>query len=188
MAKKKALTEVYDGLEQARITSDILARAIKDVKSMGFQAQEQLIDDIHREQPNMLASVLALQSFGVPFPDMDIALNILMVCFTAMKYSGDKWPLLTEDEQRRQMTRYRAQMNFTSDLAFEQKIHATAQYVMSHHEPVLLAYVTAEMSSWLTYKPLSEEGRFVILCTGNFVNCIAALAHTDNDSSANYAD
>lgn len=183
MEKRKALTEIYTGLEHARFTQDIMARAIRDVKSMGFPEQEQLIDDIYREQPNMLASVLALQSSGVSFPDMDIVLNILMVCFTAMKYSGDNWPQLTKDEQERHMTRYRAQMDVTSDLVPEQKIQAMTQYVMSHNEPVLLAYVSAEISSWLARKPLSEEGKYVILCAGNIVNCIAALAHTENDSS-----
>ncbi|HAT6805108.1 TPA: hypothetical protein JAN03_24225 [Citrobacter freundii] len=180
--KRKALTDIYAGLEHARITQDTLAKAIRDVKSMGFSAQEQLIDDIYREQPNMLASVLALQSTGVSFPDMDIALNILMVCFTAMKYSGDSWPLLTKYELERQMNRYRAQMDFTSDSGLELKIQAMTQVVMSHKEPVLLAYVSAEISAWLASKPLSEEGKYVILCAGNFVNCIAALAHTENDN------
>jgi len=177
--KRKALAEIYAGLEHARITQNILVKAIRDVKCMGFSAQEQLIDDIYQEQPNMLASVLALQSSGVSFPDMDIALNILMVCFTAMKYSGDNWPQLTKDELERQMTRYRAQMDFTSDLAPEQKIQAMTKYVMTHSEPVLLAYVSAEISAWLERKPCSEEGKFVILCAGNFVNCIVALAHPE---------
>ena len=172
---------IYSGLEQARITAYTLARAMHHVRNLELQAREQLIDEINRKQPNMLASVMALSSFGVPSPDVEMALTILMVSYTAMTYSGEQWPLLTVDEQERQLKRYRA-MLFTSGCSPEQTSRVTSLYIKQHQEPVLLAYVTAEINSWLARKPLSEGDRYVILCTGNLVNCIAALAHAESNA------
>ena len=40
-----------------------------------------------------------------------------MVCFQAMKESGVKWPLITEDDQDRQMKRYVTTVKFGMSVA-----------------------------------------------------------------------
>jgi hypothetical protein len=56
--------------------------------------------------------VLALQHIGVSLEKMDFVLNQLFICFQAMKETGLTWPLITEDEQDKQMTRYVAAVRF----------------------------------------------------------------------------
>ena len=45
-------------------------------------------NEIHAQQPNMLASFLALPRMGVGMAQLEVALHILFVTFQAMKLSG----------------------------------------------------------------------------------------------------
>ena len=58
-----------------------------------------LTDEIFQQQPNLLASCLVQQRLGASEPKLEFLLNILLVCFQAMKESGYTWSLITEEEQ-----------------------------------------------------------------------------------------
>ncbi|EKY8363980.1 hypothetical protein RDV39_004784 [Salmonella enterica] len=157
----------------SRITTQILAKAITGVQKMDLKEKEQLADEIYRTQPDMLASVIVLDRFGVSIEKIDFALHILFVCFTAMKISGLVWPLVTESDQERHLQRMIAQVNLSGDSRDVLFRSLVQQYVEDHTEQVLLSFVSAETKKWLGNTLPEDNDKFVILCIYNLVNCIA---------------
>ena len=83
---------------------------------MDVTQKEQLADQLFRVQPHVFASFLVQKQLGVSLEKMDFLVDILLICFQAMKESGLTWPLITEDEQDRQMGRLVATVQFGDDL------------------------------------------------------------------------
>jgi len=53
---------------------------------------------------------------GVDMQSVEVLLNILLVCYQAMKESGLEWPLISEDDQERQMQRMVGAVKFSQDI------------------------------------------------------------------------
>jgi hypothetical protein len=87
---------------------------------------------------------------GARIDDVEFLLNILPVCYQAMKESGLRWPMITEDEQQRQMQRGIGAVDLSehalSDRALDSVRH---QYADQHPEQPLLAFVVNETNQWL---------------------------------------
>jgi hypothetical protein len=47
---------------------------------------------------------------------VEVLLNILLVCYQAMKESGLDWPVISEDDQERQMQRMVGAVKFSEDI------------------------------------------------------------------------
>jgi hypothetical protein len=161
-----------------RISVEQLATAISKVRSMSLAEKSTLSDEIFKQQPNLLASCLVQQRLGVAEHAVEFLLNILLVCFQAMKESGYDWPLISEQEQERQLARLRGTVAFSEDLTDPAQANAArAQYVMNHPEAPLLAFVLREFTLWLL--ELADRGaeaesdKFVMMAGINIVNCIA---------------
>ena len=65
-----------------------LAAAIRAVAPMDIGQKERVCDRIHAEQPNLLASVLALPRLRVSMQTVDVLLNLLIVLTVAVDKSG----------------------------------------------------------------------------------------------------
>jgi hypothetical protein len=161
-----------------RISLNQLATAIRKVRSMSLAEKSTLIDEISRKQPNLLASCLVQQQLGVAEHATEFLLNILLVCFQAMKESDYEWPLISEEDQERQLVRLRGAVAFSEDLTDPDAANAArTQYVMNHPEAPLLAFVVREFTLWLL--ELADRGaeaesdKFVMVAGINIVNCIA---------------
>lgn len=100
----------------SRISRNNVLRAIKAVQEMGTDQKRKLADEIFASQPNLLGSVLVLPSLGVSLAKQEFALEMLLLCFQAMKESGLMWPLIAEDEQANQMRRHSAILRFYASL------------------------------------------------------------------------
>ena len=150
-----------------------LVSAIKKVRAMDIGQKEQLADELFRQQPNMFGSVLVQQQMGVSLEKMEFSLEILFICFQCMKESGLTWPLITEAEQDKQLARYVATVKFGEGLSLTLKDRAMKQYIKSHPEQYLLAFVTAETNDWLSRNATEDTDRYVMLAAFNLVNCIA---------------
>lgn len=140
---------------------------------MDLTQKEQLADELFRAQPHLFASFLVQQRLGVSLAKMDFLLDILLIGFQAMKESGQIWPLITEDEQDRQMARLAATLQFGDDLPRSLRGRALRQYIETHPEQDLLAFVRSETAGWLQRVVPEETDKFVVLAALNFVNCIA---------------
>ena len=162
----------------SRITVDNLAAAIRKVRSMSLKEKEALAEEIHRRQPHMLASCLVQSRLGVEPAAVEFLLNILLVCYQSMKESGLQWPIITEDEQERQMQRWIGAVQFSEHAKGSAADGAREQYASQHPEQPLLAFVVSETSQWL--REISERNaeaqsdKFVMMASMNLVNCIAS--------------
>ena len=157
----------------SRISREALCRGIEKMQAMGRAQKEALADELLRDQPNMLGSVLAQHQMGVSPEKMEFLLELLFVCFQAMRESSLDWPLITEDEQDRQLARYVATVKFGEDLNETLRDRAMHQYIVGHPEQELLAYVLVQTKDWLLRIVPEESDKFVMLAAANFVNCIA---------------
>lgn len=162
----------------SRISLDALARAIKHVSTLSMLQKEAMGDEIFRAQPNLLGSVLVLQRLGVSLLKIEFLLDILLICFQAMKESGHTWPMITLDQQDTQMQRLAATVKFGENLGQGLQRIASQQYIDAHPEKYLLAYVINECTNWLSRVEPEESDKHVLLAAINLVSCIALLPAT----------
>jgi hypothetical protein len=161
----------------SRITVDNVAAAIRKVRDMSAKEKEALTDEIYLRQPHLLASCLVQSRLGVDPSAVEFLLSILLVCYQSMKESGLQWPLITEDEQERQMQRWIGAVQFSEHAMGSATDEAREQYASQHPEQPLLAFVVSETSQWL--REISERNaeaqsdKFVMMASMNLVNCIA---------------
>lgn len=161
-----------------RISMRAVVIAVQKVRAMDAHEKMNLADEIALKQPNMLSAVLSLRQLGVSLEKMGFAFELLFICFQAMKESGLNWPLITEDEQEKQLVRYVAIVTFGEDLGASLEHRAMKQYIESHPEQPLLAFVTVEHKDWLERSTFAveESDKLVILSTMTLVNCIAFVS------------
>jgi hypothetical protein len=157
----------------SRMSRQTRVSAVARVRAMDLTQKEQLADELARTQPHLFSSFLVQQRVGVSLAKMDFLLDILLIGFQAMKESGQSWPLITEDEQDRQMARLVATVRFDDDLPRSLRGYALRQYIETHPEKDLLAFVRSETAGWLQRVIPEQTDKFVVLATLNFVNCIA---------------
>jgi hypothetical protein len=159
----------------SRITRYALARAVAKVRAMDATQKEQLADELFRLQPHVVASLLVQKQLRVSPEKLDFLVEIVLICFHAMKESGLSWPLITEDEQDRQMRRFVATVHFHHDLPGSLCDRAMKQYIEAHPESELLAFVNVEAANWLQRVVPEESDKYVVMAAFNLVNCIAFL-------------
>lgn len=164
------------------ITKELLTSAIIAVGAMDLSQREQLTDEIHASQPHLLASVLALRSFGANFEQLDVPLNILLVCYQSMKATGREWPVVTEAMQERCLGRVIGRMHFIEGLAPEQVAESVSAFVAQHKEHWLLAFVFRELGAHKMMHIGTEMQKFLVLAALNLVECIGEAGGLADDS------
>lgn len=167
-----------------RISRAALCRAIVKVQAQDLEQKEALADELFRDQPHMFGSFLVQHRLGVPPEKMEFLLDILFVCFQATKESRLDWPLITEDEQDRQLARHMGVVKFGEDLTAPLRDLAMQKYIGEHPEKELLAYVTTETANWLKRIVPEDTDRYVMMTAMNLVNCIAFVPFPISTSSA----
>jgi hypothetical protein len=91
---------------------------------------------------------LIQKQLGVSLEKMDFIVDILLICFQAMKESGLTWPLITEDEQDRQMARFVVTIQFRDELRGSLRDRELRQYIETHPEKELLAVRSSSTRTW----------------------------------------
>ena len=140
---------------------------------MNMSQKERLADEVFQKQPHVLASCLAQKQLGVCLEKMEFLVELMLICFQAMKESGLTWQLITEDEQERQLARYVGAVRFGEDLPAGLRERAMAQYIEAHPEKELLAFVHGETAKWLQRIVPDESDKYVVLAAMTLMNCIA---------------
>ena len=151
-----------------------LATADIAVRRMNLQQRVQLADEIHAYQPQLLASVLVMPTYGVTNVQLDVLINLLLVFYQAMKVSGRAWPVVTEDVQERCLKRVVGRVRFIEGLAPELQTQAVTDALADHPEKQMLALVFGEMKAMLGIK--TEAEKMLVLAALNLVECIAETA------------
>ena len=160
------------------ITQAVMVQADIDVRGMDQAQKVRLADEIFAQQPNLLASVLALPRMGVGMVQLDVPLHILLVTFQAMKRSGHAWPLITEDVQETCMQRLTARARFNEGLPGELADQVVQQFCDEHPERFLLAFVYGYLGDHDLLRVRTDAEKYLLMAALNLVECIALAGST----------
>jgi hypothetical protein len=160
------------------ISSRVLADAEIHFRGLTFDERVKLADEVHARQPNLFFSVLALQLQEATLEQMEVVLNILLVYYTAMRLSGHKWPVISEDDQERCLKRVTGRVRFLDGLTAQQQSQVINDAITAHPEKPMLAYLygTLRENGYLSID--SESQKMMMLVGLNMVECIAEAAST----------
>jgi hypothetical protein len=160
------------------ITQAVMVQAAIDVNGMGPAQKAHLADKIFAQQPNMLASILALSRIGVGMVELEVPLHILFVTFQAMKRSGHAWPVVTEDLQDRCMQRLTARARFNDELPGELADQVVQQFCDEHPERYLLAFVYGYLGEHELLRVRTDAEKYLLMAALNLVECVASVGPT----------
>ena len=160
------------------MTQAVMVQAAIDVNGMDQAQKVRLADEIFAQQPNMLASILALSRMGVGMEKLEVPLHILLVTFQAMKRSGHAWPIVTEDLQDRCMQRLTARARFNEGLPDDLANQVVQQFCDEHPERYLLAFVYGYLGDHDLLRVRSDAEKYLLLAALNLAECIAFIGST----------
>jgi hypothetical protein len=155
-----------------------MVQAAIDVNAMGQAEKVGLADEIFAQQPNLLASVLALPRMGVGMVQLEVPLHILLVTFQAMKLSGLAWPIVSEDMQETCMQRLTARARFNEGLPGELADQVVQQFCDEHPERCLLAFVYGYLGDHDLLRVRTEAEKYLLLAALNLAECVAFVGST----------
>ncbi len=155
------------------IMQSVMVQAAIDVERMSQAHKVSLADEIFAQQPNLLASILALPRMGVGVVQLEVPLHILLVTFQAMKLSGRAWPIVTEDIQEGCLQRLTARARFNEGLPADLVNKVVQQFCDEHAERYLLAFVYGYLGDHNLLKVRTDAEKFLMLAALNLVECVA---------------
>lgn len=156
-----------------RLAQWVVIDADVAVRGMSHDQKVRLADEIYAQQPNMLASILALPRMGVDMVQLEVVLHVLFVTFQAMKLSGHPWPLVTEDIQDGCLQRLTARARFNEGLPRELANKVVEQFHNEHAERYLLAFVYGWLGDHDLMAVRTEAEKYLMLGALNLVECVA---------------
>ena len=157
----------------SKVSKKNLANALRKVKSLNIKDKELICDEIYKEQPNLLGSVIVQQRLGNSLEDVDVLLEILIVLHLSLKEAGIKISKIPEQEQEYQLRLLKDTILFSEGLGGHLIKSSVGQYVSNHKEPILLAYVIGAMRDAGFFEKKEEVSKYLIQAGLNLVVCIA---------------
>lgn len=158
------------------ITQAHVVQAMLAMERMDAQEQLRLGDEIFTRQPNLLGSVVVLGRMGASDAQVGIALHVLFVAWLAMKASGHRWSVISEEVQDLCMRRLTAHVRFVEGLPAELLRQAVEQHIAQHSEQQLLAFAYGHVRTSGMLEVRTEAEKYVLLAALNLVECIAFSA------------
>lgn len=155
------------------ITQAVMVQAAMDVNGMDQAQKVRLADEIAAQQPNLLASILALARMGVDLEQLEVPLHILLVTFRAMKRSGHVWPVVSQDVQDRCMQRLTARARFNEGLPGDLAQQMVQQFCDEHPERYLLAFVYGYLGEHDLLRVRTDAEKYLVMAALNLAECIA---------------
>jgi hypothetical protein len=165
-----------------RLTEKHMAKAIAKVARMSLKQKVRLADKIHKNQPNLLSSVVTLHDSGISLADHELLFQMPLTCYEAMRAEGGPWPLITVDIQLMCLRRVVARLKATEGL-----LPATKELVMKEQtetfpERPLLAFVVYTIHQRGAEGMTDEVWRSFGLCALNLVEAITWAAGQGGES------
>jgi hypothetical protein len=103
-------------------------------------------------------------------------LDLLFVVYTAMKASGRKWPLISEELQETCLKRVTGRVQFAEGLAPEHVNAAVQQVIDEHPEPALLSLAFGRLGEAGLLGVADEAQKYLVLAALNLVECVSQSA------------
>lgn len=155
-----------------------MVQADIDVSAMEPARKVRLADEIYAQQPNLLASILALSRMGVGMVELEVPLHILFVTFQAMKRSGHVWPVVSEDVQERCMQRLTARARFNEGLPGGLANQVVQQFCDENLERYVLAFVYGYLGDHDLMRVRTDAEKYLLLAALNLAECLADVGST----------
>jgi len=155
------------------LTQAVMVQATIDINRMSVQHRIELLDEVHAQQPNLLASVLVLPRFGVDMLQLEVPLHVLLVAFQAMKRCGRTLPTISEDVQETCLQRLTATMRFTEGVPPHLVDQMMTTFCAEHPEPYLLAFVYGHLGEHNLLGVRTDAEKYLMLGCLNLVECVA---------------
>jgi len=155
------------------LTQAVMVKATIDINQMSVQHRIELLDEVHVQQPNLLASVLVLPRFGVDMLQLEVPLYVLLVAFQAMKHCGRTLPTISEDVQETCLQRLTATMRFTEGLPSDLVDQMMTTFCADHPERYLLAFVYGHLGEHDLLGVRTDAEKYLMLACLNLVECVA---------------
>ena len=155
------------------LTQAVIVRAHIDVNRMSAQQKVELADEIHGQQPNLLASILVLPRYGVDMLVLEVPIQVLLIAFQAMKHCGHALPTISEDVQETCLQRLTATMKFTEGVPPDLVEQMTTKSCIDHPERYLLAFVYGHLGEHGLLGVRTDAEKFLLLAVLNLVECVA---------------
>ena len=124
-----------------RIPLLTVGKVAERVSSLDLAGQEEILERIRREQPIVLAYVVALAKQGVPYETIDHVAHVLMVVFECFGQSVGPLPQISEDAIIHEHERMQAMLRFFEGETGEEAARLRRLAALNHPEVNLLAYV-----------------------------------------------
>lgn len=154
------------------VTAKNLAQAIHTIQPLSIKEKELICDEIYKEQPNLLASILVQQKLGNSLQDVDVLLQILMVLHLYLKIAGIVIPIISEQEQEYQLGLLKSTILFSNGLEDRLVNDSVNQYISSHNEPLLVAYAIETMRNAGFFEKREKNTKHLMIAGLNLVACI----------------
>jgi len=161
-----------------KIDKKSLRKAINQFDGMNIEEKKLLVDEIFKEQPNLLASVLVQSRLGNSMSDIDVLLKILIVVHLALKKSKVNIETISEELQEMELNRLVASIKFTEDLNDSLTKQSVSQYVAGHKEKLALAFAFNELVKSGIATAQAETTKYLVLAGLNIINCVSAAKIT----------
>lgn len=158
------------------ISQAVLGQAVVAVERMNNDERLRLVDEIHLQQPNLLASVLVHHQMGASLAQIEVLVNILLVAWLAMKTSGYRQPVISQDIQDQCMQRVTGMMLSIEGLPAHRVQRAVNRQIEQYREPHLLAFVYGRLKEHAILGLRTDVEKYLVLGAVNLVECIAATA------------
>jgi hypothetical protein len=155
------------------LTQAVMVRATIDINRMSVQKRIELVDEIHAQQPNLLASILVLPRFGVDMLQLEVPLHVLLVAFQAMQHCGRTLPTISEDVQETCLQRLTATMRFTEGVPPDLVDQMMTTFCADHPERYLLAFVYGHLGEHDLLRVRTDAEKYLMLACLNLVECVA---------------
>jgi len=140
---------------------------------MGLEQKVALTDEIFKEKPTSLASILVFPRMGVAMQQLDVAIHVLLVTFQARSRGAHEWPVVTGDIQEVCLQRLRAGARFNEGLPPELFVQNVQQFCDEHAGRFLLAFVYGYLGESDLCSVRTEAEKYLVLATLNLLEYIA---------------
>ena len=148
---------------------------------MDFEGKKCLADEFCETQPDLFSEILALKQMEISRERVEFVLNIVLICFLAVRKSGKFLPQIRQDEINRETARFLEIVgieNWFNQLSIDKALNQTLR---SSPEKVLSGFTYTELILFY-YNVLREKNdKYLIMVTTALVNCIeCALSEHNN--------
>ena len=150
-----------------------LFEAIDIAKKLDFAAKELVVDQIFREQPNLLALITSLQHYGHTVEDIDVSLNMLIVLHLTTKQAGLRLQKISAETVERQLDVLCSTMQFSEGMDKKSKDSSILQYFDEESHKLLFAYAANIMENAGFLRRTDEKSKFLLSTGVALASCIA---------------